>query len=111
MARFTILDANVTTNFSKRRQRLSSPFTAKYNPNEAGREHSCFGKIKAIQERTGLILTHDEISYLCTYILKAIDAADFYRQMDGMSDKELTEIAWKAKRRPVLTTYESLLYA
>jgi hypothetical protein len=41
---------------------MSDPFNSRYNPTESGREHSCFGKIKAIRERIGLVLTHDEIS-------------------------------------------------
>jgi hypothetical protein len=92
---------------------MSDPFSARYNPNESGREHSCFGKIKAIRERTGLVLTHDEISYICAYIWHCTDAGEFYRRMDSMSDSELKELAMKAKfkRRPSLTAYESMLYA
>jgi len=74
---------------------------------------NCFGKIKAIRERTGLILTHDEISYICAYLWHCTDAGEFYRRMDSMSDSELKEVAMKAKfkRRPSLTAYESMLYA
>jgi hypothetical protein len=92
---------------------MSDPFSSRYNPNESGREHSCFGKIKAIRERTGLVLTHDEITYICVYIFHSTDAADFYRAMDGMSDSELADVAMKAKyrKKPSLTAYESLLYA
>ncbi len=92
---------------------MSDPFSSRYNPNESGREHSCFGKIKAIRERTGLVLTHDEISYLCVYLWQCSNPDEFYRKMDSMSDSELQEAAMKAKyrKRPSLTAYESLLYA
>jgi len=73
---------------------------------------NCFGKIKAIRERTGLILTHDEISYICVYLWHCTDAADFYRHMDSMSDSELKKLCEKAKLfRPKLSVYENVLYA
>lgn len=91
---------------------MSDPFSSRYNPNESGREHSCFGKIKAIRERTGLVLTHDEISYLCVYLWHCSNPEEFYRRMDSMSDEELKKAAEKAKiHKPKLTAYESLLYA
>jgi hypothetical protein len=92
---------------------MSDPFSSRYNPNESGREHSCFGKIKAIRERTGLILTHDEISYICAYIFHSSNPSDFYKQMDSLSDEELRSVAEKAKlkKRPSLLEHESMLYA
>jgi len=92
---------------------MSDPFSSRYNPNESGREHSCFGKIKAIRERTGVILTHDEISYICVYVWHCSGADEFYKRMDSMSDEELRHEAEKAKlrKRPSLLEHESMLYA
>ena len=91
---------------------MSDPFNSRYNPSESGREHSCWGKVKAIRERVGIVLTHDEISYLCVYIWHCYDAGEFYRRMDSLSDEELKKAAEQAKlRKPRLTEYESLLYA
>jgi len=91
---------------------MSDPFSSRYNPTESGREHSCFGKIRAIQERIGIILTHDEISYLCTYIWQCSDPEEFYRRMDSLTDEELKKVVEQAKyRKPKLSTYESMLYA
>ncbi|MGI0080772.1 MAG: hypothetical protein ACRECH_14265 [Nitrososphaerales archaeon] len=88
------------------------PFNARYNPTTAGREHSCWGKVKAIMERTGVLLTHDEISYICTYLWHCHDAGEFYDKMDSMDDEELKKVALKAKmRKPKLTEIESMLYA
>ena len=90
----------------------SNPFNPQYNPDKPGREHSCWGKISAIQERIGLILTHDEISFMCLYILHSTDPEDFYRKMDAMDDDELRKACEKAKlRKPKLTATESMLYA
>ncbi len=92
---------------------MSDPFSSAYNPNEAGREHSCFGKIKAIMERTGVLLTHDEITYICEYLWHCSGPEEFYKKMDSTSDEELKKVALQAKLRPKpkLSTYESLLYA
>ncbi len=92
---------------------MSDPFNSTYNPKGSGREHSCFGKIKAIHERLGLVLTHDEISYMCVYLFHSTDAADFYRKMDSMSDDELRKECEKAKlrKKPSLLEHESMLYA
>jgi len=64
-------------------------------------------------ERTGVLLTHDEITYICEYLWHTSNADEFYRKMDSMSDGELKEIAQKAKysKKPKLTDYESMLYA
>ena len=74
---------------------------------------NCWGKIKAIRERTGLVLTHDEISYICVYLWHCSNADEFYKRMDSMSDSELRDACMKAKyrKRPSLTAYESVLYA
>lgn len=74
---------------------------------------NCFGKIKAIRERTGLVLTHDEISYLCAYIWHCSNPDEFYRKMDSMSDDELRYVVEQAKlrKRPSLLEHESMLYA
>jgi len=92
---------------------MSDPFSARYNPNESWREHSCFGKIKAIRERTGLILTHDEISYICVYLWQCSNPDEFYRKMDSMSDDELRRVAEQAKfrKRISLLEHETMLYA
>ncbi len=60
-----------------------------------------------------MVLTHDEISYLCAYIWHCSNPGEFYKKMDSMSDTELRDAAMKAKyrKKPSLTAYESLLYA
>ena len=92
---------------------MSDPFNSRYNPTESGREHSCFGKIKAIRERIGLVLTHDEISYLCAYIWHCSNPGEFYRKMDSLSDDELRRECEKTKfrKKPSLLEHESMLYA
>jgi hypothetical protein len=94
------------------RQQMSDPFSSSFNPDKAGREHSCFGKIKAIMERTGVLLTHDEITYICEYIFHCSSPDEFYGKMDSMSDSELKKVALQAKfrKKPSLTAYESMLY-
>lgn len=91
---------------------MSDPFGSKFNPKESGREHSCFGKVKAIMERTGVLLTHDEITYICEYLWHCSGPEDFYNKMDSMSDEELKKVADQARfrKKPRLTVYESLLY-
>ena len=58
---------------------------------------NCWGKVKAIKERVGLALTHDEVTYMCLYIFHSVDAADFYRHMDSMSDEELEKACKEAQ--------------
>jgi hypothetical protein len=72
-----------------------------------------FGKIKAIRERIGLVLTHDEISYLCAYIWHCSDPSEFYGRMDSLSDEELRRECEKTKyrKKPNLLEHESMLYA
>ncbi len=83
-----------------------------YNPKGAGGEHSCFGKIKAIMERTGVILTHDDITYICTYLWHCSGPEEFYDKMCSLSDEELKKVAMQAKfRKPKLSQVESMLYA
>ena len=92
---------------------MSDPFDSRFNPTKGGREHSCWGKVKAIRERTGLVLTHDEISYICVYLWHCQNADEFYERMDSMSDEELRRVAEQAKfrKRPSLLEHESMLYA
>lgn len=91
---------------------MIEPFDARYNPTKSGREHTCFGKISAIMERTGVLLTHDEISWICRDLWHCSNADEFYDRMNAMSDQELKEVALKAKFRKVrLTEVESMLYA
>ncbi len=61
--------------------------------------HRCFGKIRKIFERTGVLLTHDEITYLCEYLWKCQNADEFYSRMGLMSTDELKEWARKARRK------------
>jgi hypothetical protein len=69
--------------------------------------HRCFNKIRKIFERTGVVLSHAEISYLCEHVLNANGEADFYAKYDeatkGMSRDEekawLEKVLKKAKRR------------
>ena len=71
-----------------------------------------FGKVKAIMRRTGVLLTRDEITFICLYIFHSKNQDEFWDTMDKMSDSELKEVAQKAKlRKPKLSAYESLLYA
>jgi hypothetical protein len=64
-------------------------------------------------ERTGVLLTHDEITYICEYLWHCSNSDEFYRRMDSLSDGELKEVVQKAKfsKKPKLATYESMLYA
>jgi len=57
-------------------------------------KHRCFGKIRKIFERTGLLLTHAEITFLCQHVLGAngenfMDLFD--RETAGMSKEEAAE--------------------
>ena len=72
-----------------------------------------FGKIKAIRERIGMVLTHDEISYLCAYIWHCANPGEFYHKMDSLSDDELRKECEKTKfrKKPSLLEHESMLYA
>ena len=72
--------------------------------------HRCFGKIRKIMERTGVLLTHDEVTFLCEHLWNCKDSDDFYSKMDSMSTDELKEWANKAKKkRSGLATEEELL--
>jgi len=65
-------------------------------------------------ERTGVLLTHDEITYLCEYLWHCSGAEEFYRKMDSMSDEELRSVCLKAKFRKKslnLLEHETMLYA
>ncbi len=55
--------------------------------------------IRKIFERTGVLLTHDEITYLCEELWNCQNADEFYSKMDSMTTDELREWARKAKRK------------
>ncbi len=61
--------------------------------------HRCFGKIRKIFERTGVLLTHDEITFLCEELWNCQNADDFYSKMGSMNTDELREWARKAKKK------------
>ena len=61
--------------------------------------HRCFGKIRRIFERTGILLTHDEITFLCENLWNCQDAVAFYGKMDSLTTDELKDWAHKAKRK------------
>jgi len=69
-----------------------SPQSGKYG-------HRCFGKIRKIFERTGILLTHDEITFLCEDLWNCKSADEFYSKMESMTTDELKEWARKAKRK------------
>ncbi len=59
--------------------------------------HRCFAKIRAIIERTGIRMSHDEVSYLCEALWQSHNASEFNRRMNGMSNEELGKWANDAK--------------
>jgi hypothetical protein len=74
--------------------------------------HRCFGKIRKIFERTGLLLTHAEISYLCEHVLGAKNEEEFwdryYAETKGMSrDEEKEWLKKKLKRKKWQTVEET----
>jgi len=87
------------------------PFYDNYSAGKTG--HGCFGKIKAIIRRTGVVLSHDEITFLCEHVWNCRNADEFYEKMNGMSDSELKDYALKAKlrKKPSLLEHEAMLYA
>ena len=72
-------------------------------PVDKGRRHRCFGKIRKIFERVGLLLTHAEITYLCEHVLHSAGEKEFYDAIGNLSDKDLTEMihTMRKKRRSV----------
>jgi hypothetical protein len=77
--------------------------------------HRCFGKIKKIKERCGLLLTHDEITYLCEGMWGCKDEIEFYNIMNALTPEELKEeiekMRKKMRKRKILSTYlETMIY-
>jgi hypothetical protein len=77
--------------------------------------HRCFGKIRKIKERVGLLLTHDEITYLCENVWGCSGEADFYEKMNALTDEELKEeiekMRKKMRKRKILSAYlETMAY-
>lgn len=68
-------------------------------PVDKGQRHRCFGKIRKIFERVGLLLTHAEITYLCEHVLHSAGEKEFYDAIGKMSDKELTEMIQEMRRK------------
>ncbi len=67
--------------------------------------------IRKIFERTGVLLTHDEITYLCEELWNCQSADDFYLKMESMTVDELRDWARKAKKkRGGLLDSEALQY-
>ncbi len=61
-------------------------------------------------ERTGVLLTHDEVTFLCEHLWNCKDSDDFYSKMDSMPTDELREWANKAKKKKAgLASEEELL--
>jgi len=46
-----------------------------------------------------VLLTHDEITYLCEELWNCQNADEFYSKMDSMTVEELKDWARKAKRK------------
>ena len=61
--------------------------------------HRCFGKIRRIFEKTGILLTHDEVTFLCEHLWNCTNADEFYSKMDSMTIDELRNWARKAKKK------------
>jgi hypothetical protein len=69
------------------------------------RRHSCFAKIRRIFERTGILMTHDEITQLCQ-LWNCQNPEEFYRKLDSLSDEQLrAEIEKVRKKRKILFNY------
>jgi hypothetical protein len=51
--------------------------------------HRCFSKIRRIFERTGVLLSHDEITYLCEHCWNCSNADEFYEKMNALTDDQL----------------------
>jgi|GEM_PF-3264196 hypothetical protein len=73
--------------------------------------HRCFGKIRKIFERTGILLTHDEITFLCENLWNCNSADEFYAKMDSMSTDELKDWARKAKKKKAGGLSDTVLQA
>jgi hypothetical protein len=77
--------------------------------------HRCFGKIRKIKEKCGLLLTHDEITFLCEGIWNCKDETEFYDRMNALTPEELKEeiekMRKKMRKRKILSAYlESMAY-
>jgi hypothetical protein len=76
--------------------------------------HRCLAKIKIIFERTGILIGHDEISLLCE-LWRCMNAEEFMKKLDSMSNEELVKWLERIKkRRKILETYltqEQKVYA
>jgi hypothetical protein len=68
-------------------------------PVNKGQRHRCFGKIRKIFERIGLLLTHAEITYLCEHVLHSAGEKEFYDAIGNMSDKDLSEMIHTMRRK------------
>lgn len=50
-------------------------------------------------EKTGILLTHDEVTFLCEHLWNCTNADEFYSKMDSMTIDELRSWARKAKKK------------
>lgn len=74
--------------------------------------HTCLAKIKAIWERTGVLVGHDEITVLCAQ-WGCTNAEEFMEHMKGLTDDELKaevekvkkELERKRKKRKIYDAY------
>jgi predicted nucleic acid-binding Zn ribbon protein len=60
--------------------------------------HRCFSKIRKIFERTGILLSHDEITFLCEYCWSCNSANEFYEKMNALTDEQLKEEIQKMRK-------------
>jgi uncharacterized Fe-S cluster-containing radical SAM superfamily protein len=77
--------------------------------------HRCFAKIRKIFERTGILLTHDEITFLCEDCWNCSNADEFYEKMNALTPEELKEeiekMRKKMRKRKILSSYlETMAY-
>lgn len=63
------------------------------------RRHRCFNKIRKIFERVGLVTTHAEITYLCENVFHTTTEQDFYKELDKLTDEELSKLVRDLKRK------------
>lgn len=71
-----------------------------HNPDAPEDDHSCYGKGKEIQRRTGILLgleSHSIVSEMCRE-WGTSNADEFYQRMNGMSDDELRVAVETAKK-------------
>jgi hypothetical protein len=71
-------------------------------PVDKGYRHRCFGKIRKIFERTGLVVTHSEVTYMCEHMFHSSGEKEFYDAMDKLSDDQLKDAIHRMRKKRML---------